>query len=75
MLARKIPIESVVFVVLCVVELCFCACSFKREWPRYTAARECCEETLGILGSTSELAAALKDFKANNCFKVGESKT
>ena len=35
-----------------------------------TAARECCEETLGILGSTEELSAALADFKTNNCFKV-----
>lgn len=45
-------------------------CRVRREKPRYTAARECFEETLGILGTTEELAEALKDFKTNNCFKV-----
>lgn len=40
------------------------------EKPRYTAARECYEETFGILGSASSLAAALKDFVTNNAFKV-----
>ena len=47
-----------------------CVCSLRRESPRLTAARECSEETLGILGNASELAAALIDFKTNNSFKV-----
>ena len=41
-----------------------------RERPRTTAARECSEETLEVLGSTKELMTALADFKTNNCFKV-----
>ena len=45
-------------------------CSLFREHPRLTAARECYEETLGILGTSEELAASLSDFKTNNCFKV-----
>lgn len=45
-------------------------CSLFREHPRLTAARECYEETLGILGTSEELATALSDFKTNNCFKV-----
>ena len=49
---------------------CYFYCSLGGERPRFTAARECYEETLGILGNTKELAAALKDFKTNNCFKV-----
>ena len=40
------------------------------EKPRHTAARECYEETFGILGSASSLSAALKDFITNNAFKV-----
>ena len=46
--------------------------SLRRERPRTTAARECYEETLGILGTSAELATALRDFKTNNCFKVCE---
>ena len=41
-----------------------------REKPRHAAARECYEETLGVLGSASDLAAALKNFEENNVFKV-----
>ena len=41
-----------------------------REKPRHAAARECFEETLGILGSASDLATALKSFVENNAFKV-----
>ena len=41
-----------------------------REKPRHAAARECYEETLGVLGSASDLAAALKSFEENNVFKV-----
>ncbi len=41
-----------------------------REKPRFTAARECWEETCGILGSIRHLAASLQDFATNNAFKV-----
>ena len=41
-----------------------------REVPRYTAARECCEETLGVLGRTKHLMECLEDFCTNNAFKV-----
>lgn len=54
--------------VVCMGHLC-------RSWsegPHLTAARECYEETLGILGTVKQLADALKDFKTNNCFKVGD---
>ena len=47
-----------------------CACVCVREKPSFTAARECCEETLGVLGSKEELKAALKSYEANNAFKV-----
>ncbi len=43
---------------------------FPREKPRFTAARECWEETFGILGSFRQLSTSLKDFTANNVFKV-----
>ena len=45
-------------------------CPGSREKPCHAAARECNEETLGVLGSASDLAAALKDFEENNVFKV-----
>ena len=41
-----------------------------REQPRYTAARECYEETLGVLGKTKHLMGALENFAENNAFKV-----
>lgn len=44
-----------------------------REKPRHAAARECYEETLGVLGSASDLAAALKKFEENNVFKVSSN--
>jgi hypothetical protein len=43
---------------------------FWSEGPRLTAARECYEETLGILGTAKQLADTLTDFRTNNCFKV-----
>lgn len=46
-----------------------------REKPRHAAARECYEETLGVLGSASDLAAALKSFEENNVFKVHSNPT
>ena len=47
-----------------------CVLSTYRERARYTAARECCEETLGILGSKRSLVTQLEDYKTNNAFKV-----
>ena len=41
-----------------------------REKARYTAARECHEETLGIFGKTKHLASTLAEFEENNVFKV-----
>lgn len=43
---------------------------FIRERARQTAARECYEETLGILGSALVLQQQLEDYKTNNVFKV-----
>ena len=40
------------------------------ERPRYTAARECYEETLGILGETDHLASLLDNCVENNVFEV-----
>ncbi len=40
------------------------------EPARHTAARECYEETLGVLGSTKTLVSMLEDYKTNNVFKV-----
>ena len=51
------------------------SCRFSREGPRWTAARECYEETLGVLGTTRQLSDALLDFKTNNCFKVCQYNT
>lgn len=44
-------------------------CGFS-ERPRYTAARECFEETLGILGETDHLASLLDNRTENNVFEV-----
>ena len=41
-----------------------------REYPRETAARECSEETLGVLGDSRYLLLMLEDYKTNNVFKV-----
>ena len=41
-----------------------------REKARYTAARECYEETLGIFGKTKHLASMLAEYEENNVFKV-----
>jgi hypothetical protein len=43
---------------------------FSRERPRHTAARECAEETFGLLGRQDKLFQMLGDYKANNVFKV-----
>ena len=42
-----------------------------RERAKYTAARECYEETFGILGKTKHLVSMLENYKENNVFKVG----
>ena len=52
------------------VSVCLCCIS---ERPRYTAARECYEETLGILGDTDHLASLLGSFAENNVFEVSKS--
>lgn len=44
--------------------------TFFREYARQTAARECYEETLGILGDARSLCAMLEDYTTNNVFKV-----
>ena len=44
-------------------------CGFS-EWPRYTAARECYEETLGVLGEADHLASLLNNCAENNVFEV-----
>ena len=44
------------------------------ERPRYTAARECYEETLGILGETDHLASLLDNCVENNVFEVSTFK-
>ena len=41
-----------------------------RERPRNTAARECYEETLGVVGRERELYERLGDYKRNHVFKV-----
>lgn len=41
-----------------------------REYARHTAARECYEETLGVLGDTASLCRLLEDYTTNNVFKV-----
>ncbi len=41
-----------------------------REKPRQTAARECFEETLGVLGDAKELFEKLGKYKENHVFKV-----
>ena len=41
-----------------------------RESPAETAARECCEETMGMFGDTATLLANIRDYKTNNVFKV-----
>ena len=41
-----------------------------REYARHTAARECFEETLGIMGTSQALCMVLEDYKTNNVFKV-----
>ena len=43
------------------------------EQPRYTAARECFEETLGVLGGTDHLASLLENCQLNNVFEVSAS--
>ena len=44
-----------------------CHCS---ERPRYTAARECYEETLGVLGQTDHLVSLLENSEQHNVFEV-----
>ena len=56
--------------------MCNCVCvrmcvlTVFSERPRYTAARECYEETLGILGETDHLASLLDNCAENNVFEV-----
>ena len=45
-------------------------CLLCREYPKQTAARECYEETLGVLGDKKSLTEMLTNFKENNSFKV-----
>ena len=52
--------------------VCVCVCGFS-EQSRYTAARECYEETLGILGETDHLASLLDNCAENNVYEVSKS--
>jgi len=44
-----------------------------RERPRHTAARECDEETLGVVGREKELYQRLGEYKRNHVFKVSSN--
>jgi 8-oxo-dGTP pyrophosphatase MutT (NUDIX family) len=46
-----------------------------RETPSVTAARECYEETLGVIGSSDHLLKSLRNYKVNNAFKVINERT
>lgn len=48
---------------ICIATLC-------RERPKGTAARECYEETLGVLGDKQSLTELLTNYEDNNSFKV-----
>ena len=41
-----------------------------RESPAQTAARECYEETMGVIGSSDHLLTSLRNYSENNVFKV-----
>ena len=47
-----------------------CLCYSRRERPKATAARECYEETLGVLGDKQTLVDMLVNYEGNNIFKV-----
>ena len=49
------------------------AVSMCSERPSGTAARECYEETLGVLGQTEQLLSLLENREGNNVFQVSES--
>ncbi len=46
-----------------------CVCGYS-ERPKYTAARECYEETLEVLGNADHLASLLDNCAENNVFEV-----
>ena len=50
-----------------------CMMSFsdiRNETPSETAARECYEETLGVLGTSKDLLESLRSYTETNAFKV-----
>ena len=50
-----------------------CVMSFndiRNETPAETAARECYEETLGVLGTSKDLLESLRSYTITNTFKV-----
>ena len=53
-----------------------CMTSFndiRNETPSETAARECYEETLGVLGTSKNLLESLRSYTETNAFKVRQS--
>ena len=49
----------------CIYPYIYCS-----ERPNMTAARECYEETLGVLGQTDHLLSLLENREGNNVFQV-----
>ena len=60
--------------VFCLMNVCFCFCApnshLFREAPAEAAARECAEETMGVLGTKDHLLQSLRNYEQNNVFKV-----
>ena len=56
-------------VCMCVF-LCISYSPFFKETPAEAAARECAEETMGVLGTKEYLLKSLRDYQRNNVFKV-----
>ena len=59
------------FIVICAKTILLIL--FSRERAKYTAARECYEETLGIFGSNKSLVSMLENYVENNVFKVSSA--
>ena len=57
--------------------MCVCVCVFHtpnshlfKETPAEAAARECAEETMGVLGTKDHLLQSVRHYEENNVFKV-----
>ena len=63
-------LSSLPHVCVCFFHACNSHLFKEKETPAEAAARECAEETMGVLGTKDHLLQSLREYEENNVFKV-----